>query len=194
MKRRRVVESASLLGLSAIAGCSGILGSSRGGLQELTLSGDVLHQPSSDHPGRVEATLSVTGNGPVTVLMGPALLLTAVDGAESSVFLQPQSDVGDVPAGRLTDGGCWKIADGERLEYRSSIESYVVRPDSPVTETYDVYTRGSQTQCLPTGAHWFEDTVSGESESSEALLEFVVELTDDHRVTIDEGATGITVR
>lgn len=183
-----------MLGLSALSGCLGMLGSpdSSEGVADLALSGKVLQQPTNASPGRVEATLATTGDEGVTVWMGPALVLTAPDWDASTVFLEPQSDVGDVPDGTRTDDGCWRIAEDERMAVRATLESYDVRPGSPVTEIYDVYTRGHETECLPAGTHRFEDELREQDGSLEAALEFVIEVAEDNRISIDD-ATGVSV-
>lgn len=189
MHRRQVLASSALLGVSALAGCSSVFRSP--GLAQLALSGDVLRQPTNEHPGQVRATLSTTANDAVTVRMGPALVLTAPDGPDASVLLAPHSSVGDVPEGVRTDSGCWRVPDDEPMAVRSVLKSYDVRPGNPITETYDVYTRGMQTACLPAGTHRFEDAVSGADESSEADLRLVLEISPDGRLSIAEEQTGV---
>jgi len=130
--------------------------------------GEVLAQPSSHAPARVELALTNQTNDIVSVLpvsfgTVPFEVVQPLTGETGDVWLIPPDNPNvTVMGGKLPaepEGECWKVVDAEESDeltpYFSSVNYSEDGIDIPAGETYsvqhEVYYRGPDDACFPAG-------------------------------------------
>lgn len=144
-----------------------------GPIPTLELHGTVL-SATADGPPTVEATLRNPSDRPVRVGMGPALLFTdgtrGLDRWDEALAIVPEDDGVLVETPTERDGECWRLPGDEQPRIQSILDWRDLDGGDSISETYAVYTRGEDTECLPEGTYTFRDVISVRSESNGATL------------------------
>lgn len=145
-----------------------------GPIPTLELHGTVLSAATADGPPTVEATLRNPSDRPVRVGMGPALLFSddtsSIDGWSDAVAIVPEDDGVLVETPTEQDGDCWRLPEDEQPRIQSILDWRDLDGGGSMSETYAVYTRGEDAECLPEDTYVFEDVISVRSESNPATL------------------------
>jgi len=196
MNRRQFLKSCSTMSVAAVSGCTKWVSPNEGSpmsLKDLQLSAEVVHQSSSNHPARIEATLSSAEGKRMRVKMGPTLLYSggAPIPESEGIVIFPQTSVGDFPKPVRTDDGCWRVSDDKRIAVQASLSAYDVGAGQSVSEKFDVYTYGYGGECLPAGNHVFEDQISDSDETEVVDAVLTLHVSKDGRVSILGDETGI---
>jgi hypothetical protein len=156
VKRRELLRAGALAGIAGTAGCS-LLPVDSATLSDLVIEAAVVDQPTPDHPARVRVEVACPDAdiGMASIMTGPTLVFEQTTG-EPSLFLDPDTELGDVPPGVRTEDGCWRLT-GDQIAIRSIAKQQSVSPGSPLTESYDVYTF-DEAGCLSPGRYEFAAT------------------------------------
>ena len=148
----------------------------------------VVKQPTNNGPGVIEARLTNSGSKSVDIGFGPTLLFT--DNSDPSLVwsdelvLIPSTRVGPVETPDSTSEGCWRYTnDGPYI--RSILEWRSLDPGSSISEQYRLYTRGTDTPCLPVGTYRYEDKEYVEEESRPILLSLLLEVPESGKLSVD---------
>ncbi|NLV09103.1 hypothetical protein ACAH01_01030 [Halomicrobium sp. HM KBTZ05] len=203
VERRRLLHSLAGSALIGVSGCLGRPDASNTSesptttaaetpsLSSLSLTGAVETQSTTDHPARISLSLANRGDSAVTVHMGPTLLFTDNSSAQlewaDAIAIEPAGRGAELSADPVREGECWRVPDTAVPVVQSSLDAVPLGSDEPVTETYEVYTRGVSGTCLPSGQYRFEDQIYLETEDRPIVLSVVLSVTDDQQIRFRSG-------
>lgn len=178
--------------ISSISGCANI---PRQGTEEtetsssLEFTSKVQKQQSEDSPAQVEVELINQGSETIEAVFGPALLYTDNEGSElrwsTEIILDPDTYVGPWDEPVQTKDGCWRYPDDGRTPVQSSLEEREIDPNKSISETYYIYTVGSDGPCLPQGEYVFQDK-GRVSNEGDIIFELELSIGDDMMLTDSE--------
>jgi len=163
----------------------------------LAFTAEVVSQQSPESPAAMTAALTNTGDEPVTVGLGPALLFSDSGPGETKVWahelvVDPETYVGPWSDPVQTDDGCWRFPfDGEQT-ILSSLERHELDPGDAVTERYRVYTDGTGGTCLPEGPYRYEDEVEVIDQSVSFTVALVLHVDGDKTLSASTEGSGFT--
>lgn len=202
--RREWLRSVAPASLGAVAGCGAFDGQQRdeprtatntddsrtatdtadpGPIPMLELHGAVVSEATGGGPPTVEATLENPSDRPVRVGMGPALLFSdnsgRLDGWDEAVAIVPEDDGVLVETPTERAGDCRRLPEDEQPRIQSILDWRDLDGGASMSETYAVYTRGEDTECLPEGTYTFRDVISVRSESNTATLALELTIESD---------------
>lgn len=206
--RREWLRSLGTVSLGAVAGCGAFDGQQRddprtatdaderptetrteapGPIPTLELHGTVRSAATADGPPTVEAALRNPSDRPVRVGMGPALLFSdnsgRLDRWDEAVAIVPEDDGVLVETPSERDGECWRLPEDEQPRIQSLLDWRDLAGGASISETYAVYTRGEDAECLPEGTYVFEDVISVRSGSNPATLALELSIGPDGDLT-----------
>jgi hypothetical protein len=191
VKRRDCLRAGALAGVAGTAGCS-LLPVDSATLSDLAVGAAVVDQPTPRHPARVRVEVACPDAdiGTASIMTGPALVFTQTSG-EPSLFLDPDTELGDVPPGVRTEDGCWRLT-GDQIAIRDIANRRTVSPGSPLTETYDVYTF-DEAGCLSRGRYEFAATTPQAGGDKQVRFTLALRVGDGKTLSVDEDGTAASV-
>lgn len=175
--RRTILASVAGTGAAVLPGCARIgLGD-----HSLAYSAEVVDQQSGTTPATIRTVLT-TESGETEISARETIVLRYDDGPDYNVLLFPDTEVGPNDPPDEHSEGCWRYTDSDFLA-RDVEERHSVDSGDGFQETYSLFTRGEDRQCLPDGDYRFVADIQDESgDELQVLVE--VSITDDH-VSVD---------
>lgn len=147
--RRTILASVAGCGAAVLPGCAriGI------GDRSFSYSAAVVEQQSATTPATIRTTLT-TDRGESQISARETIVLRYDDGPGYDVLLFPDTDVGPNDPPAEPSEGCWRYTDSDLLA-RDIEEWHTVDSGDGFRETYRLFTRGADGQCLPDGDYRF---------------------------------------
>ena len=119
---------------------------------------------------------------------GPTIVPTHRDGRLDTLLLYPDTYVGPNSAPDELTNGCWRYA-GDDFLVQDSVEWRDIAPDAAFAETYQLYTVGAESPCLPKGEHRFETSVYFQSEETPVTVGLILRIDGDSPTVSVENAS-----
>ena len=161
----------------ALVGCfgggrplgNGETSSSSGTVDDLAYSATVLEQRSTDSPARIRTELTNSGEQEIEISAKETIVLRYNNGPGFKIILLPKTDVGPNDPPEETSGECWRYSKNNLLA-RDIEMWHSINSGEAFRETYSVFTKGDDTQCLASGEYWFTDTIQDREDNKLELL------------------------
>lgn len=169
--RRRLLAGVAGAGAAVLPGCARI----GFGERSFSYTATVVEQRSATTPATIRTTLT-TDRGKAQIRAGETIVLRYDDGPGYDVVLFPDTDVGPNDPPAEPSDGCWRYTDPDLLA-RAIEEWHTVDSGDGFQETYRLFTRGADGQCLPDGDYRFAADVRDETRD-ELQVAVAVSITD----------------
>ena len=143
--------------------------SSSGTVNDLAYSATVLEQRSTDSPARIRTELTNSSEQEIEISAKETIVLRYNNGPGFKIILLPKTDVGPNDPPEEASGECWRYSKNNLLA-RDIEVWHSVNSKEAFRETYSVFTKSDDTQCLVSGEYWFTDTIQDRENNKLGLL------------------------